>query len=1006
MSLSDPFPPAATLPPPVLVGREREQQRLGALLAAATSGRGCLVLVGGEAGIGKSALVRALVAEATTLGATVAAGHCYDLSATPPYGPWRELLARLPSDDGAPPLPAELIDAGAPALGGETGLFQKMHDVLADAAASRPTVGVLEDLHWADQASLDLLRFLARRLASLPLLLVATYRADELTRRHPLAQLLPTLVREAPTERLDLRRLDEVALRDLVAVRYPLPAEAEARLVDHLQRGAEGNPFYAQELLRDLEEERVLAPGEPQWTLGDLARVRVPALLQQVVERRLARLGEAARDRLAVAAVIGQQVPIAVWQASGGLTEDEVLQTVDRAVEAHLLEAGDDGSAVGFAHALVREVLYEDILPPRRRVWHRRVAEVTAALPTPDPDAVAYHFGQAGDTRAADWLVRAGERALRTYAWLTAHDRFAAAVGLLESDAGRTGERGWLLYRMGRMLRMGDPARGIGYLEEAERVAHAIGDPVLAAYALFDRGLLLCIQIEVDRGLATMEAGMRALKALPADHLDADPAVAILTADSLSLAEIALAGAGAGAPRRIGIARSATLAEWLAEVGRFAEARTLAERFLAQVATIDHPDSLMLAGIGDAEFALGDVEAAMGRPAEARAAYRQAREAYRAIDHHFVFALVVVSELWGVLAYSTVDIAARRNLVAHIAEAWARAAGALPPILTARQLELDVLILEGAWTEVEAVARPVLDADESLPQLPRDQALLALGVLARLRGEPAEAWRHLDAGLPNGLATEPGSHPFRQATAIQRMATDLALDAGDLPTAATWLEAHDAWLAWSGAVRGKAEGQCLWARYYCVAGDPARAREHAIRAASLAAAPTQPLVLLAVHRLLGELATETAGWDEAESRLGESLALAEACAAPFERALTLVALADLRAAENKMSEAIRLLAEVRAVGEPLGAVPLLARANALMTRLAALPTPADPGPRLSVREAEVLRLVAAGQSNPEIAQDLFISPRTVTTHLTHIFAKLGVDGRAEAAACAIRGGLI
>ena len=268
MAASSPFtpPPARPLPPSGLVGREREQQRLGALLAAAADGQGRLVLIGGEAGIGKTALVRALTTEAATHGAAILIGHCYDLSATPPYGPWRELLTRRPSGDGLPPVPAALTDAGDPEPGGEAALFRQVLDILAAVVATRPAVVVLEDLHWADPASLDLLRFLARQLPTLPLLLVATYRADELTRRHPLAHLLPALVRESPAERLDLRRLDETALRALVADRYPLPTEAESRLVAYLERAAEGNPFYAQELLRNLEEERVLCPGEPHWT--------------------------------------------------------------------------------------------------------------------------------------------------------------------------------------------------------------------------------------------------------------------------------------------------------------------------------------------------------------------------------------------------------------------------------------------------------------------------------------------------------------------------------------------------------------------------------------------------------------------------------------------------------------------------------------------------------------------------------------------------------------------
>ena len=189
---------------------------------------------------------------------------------------------------------------------------------------------------------------------------------------------------------------------------------------------------------------------------------------------------------------------------------------------------------VEFAHALVREVLYEGILPPRRRVWHRRVAEVDCGhCPRPDPDAVAYHFTQAGDPRAIDWLVRAGDRAFRAYAWLTARDRFLAAVALLEGDAARAGERGWLLYRIGRLLRLGDPAQGVAYLAEAERVAQAVGDPLLAAYALADRGLLLCIAAEIEQGLAALAAGVAALEALPADQALPDPAFRLWIADAL-----------------------------------------------------------------------------------------------------------------------------------------------------------------------------------------------------------------------------------------------------------------------------------------------------------------------------------------------------------------------------------------------------------------------------------------------------------------------------------------
>ena len=655
---------------------------------------------------------------------------------------------------------------------GEAELFRRVRDVLAALSAIRPAVVVVEDLHWADPASLDLLRYLGRQLATLPLLLIATYRTDEVTRRHPLASLVPVLVREAPTERIDLHPLDEAALRTLVASRYPLPAEAEARLVSNVQRSAEGNPFYAQELLRSLEEERLLIPGEPHWRLGNLEFARVPTLLQQVVEGRLARLGDAARTHLSIAALIGQRVPLAVWQTVGGLSEEEVLSTVERAVEAQLLEAGNDGAEVAFAHALVREVLYEGILPPRRRVWHRRVADALIDTPGADPDAVAHHFTQAGDARAADWLVRAGDRAFRAYAWLTARDRFLAAIAVLEGDAARASERGWLLYRLGRLLRVSDPAQGVAYLAEAEHLARSIGDPLLGAYALVDRGLLLCIVTDIEQGLPALAAGVAALEALPAGHALPDPAFQLWIADALPALTVAPAAADTTLATGPMAARRGALAFWLGRTGHYVEARAMAEAHLDQAAGIERPDALALSGIGDAEIAMAQAEAALGRMEMARAALRRGQAAFRAIDHHFMIALSLDGQLAELmLPYYTTDLVARRALVAEAEVAWERLgeAGATPD---ACPLALECLVLEGAWVEAERRAHAALTI---IHPLRRMEVVLGLAVLSRWRGERAEAWTNITMALPHGPATTPGSQIFEYATAVQRLATDLAL---------------------------------------------------------------------------------------------------------------------------------------------------------------------------------------------------------------------------------------
>src|SRR4051812_8376497 len=196
-----------------LVGRERERAILRAHLDAARAGRGGLVLLSGEAGVGKTALAEALCREAVQCGAFPLTGHCYDLTETPPYGPWREIVGRnrapLPrsSDVSSPPAP------DFAAATSQTALFDRAFAFLAAIAGDRPLVLLLEDCHWADAASLDLLRSLAREVAVLPILVLVTFRGDEVAQRHPLYALIPLLERESHAAHLEVRRLDRDAVR-------------------------------------------------------------------------------------------------------------------------------------------------------------------------------------------------------------------------------------------------------------------------------------------------------------------------------------------------------------------------------------------------------------------------------------------------------------------------------------------------------------------------------------------------------------------------------------------------------------------------------------------------------------------------------------------------------------------------------------------------------------------------------------------------------------------------
>src|SRR4051794_15215925 len=215
-----------------LVGRENELTILHDRLAATKDRGGGLVLIAGEAGIGKTALAETLCREAAERGALVLIGRCYDLTETPPYGPWVELFGHHRPADGDSPVPTAFARRGTiGAVTSQANLFQQVLDFLAMLAARRPVVLLLDDAHWMDAASLDLLRLLARSLAPLPLPLLVASRSDELTPRPPLGQLLPLLVHETSATRLPLRPLDEAAIRALVADRYRLTDPDADRLV-------------------------------------------------------------------------------------------------------------------------------------------------------------------------------------------------------------------------------------------------------------------------------------------------------------------------------------------------------------------------------------------------------------------------------------------------------------------------------------------------------------------------------------------------------------------------------------------------------------------------------------------------------------------------------------------------------------------------------------------------------------------------------------------------------
>jgi len=963
---------------PLLVGRKREQAALRRALDEMLSGHGSLVLVSGEAGIGKTSLVEWLAIEADGEGCLVLTGRCYDLTETPPYGPWHEALSPVPD---AADVFAGPDFARHDAHDGQPPIFSQVRAALTDLVANRPLVLVLEDLHWADPASLDLLRTIARGLEHQSLLLLVTYRDAEVTRNHPLYSLVPLLVREARAERLALHPLERAALRSLVAQRYLLPKQDAARLVDELARRSDGNPFFVGELIRSLEETGQLREGNDGWELDQLSAVAVPPLLRQVIDDRVDRLGIAARELLVTAAMIGQTVPLDLWQAVSGVDQPTMGDLVEQAMSARMLVETPDGAAVRFVHALIREALYEGTPTLRRRVRHREVAEALLAAPQPDPDAVADHLQRAGDSRAPEWLIKAGERARRVGASETAAARFRAAIDLLGSD--QPALAGSLALQIGYLLRKRRTTlpEVIRALREAIQFAAEADDPVMAGVARCQLGYALSALSEWG-AITELRAGVATLEAVPVEAWErtAAPRDGVMVA-SLADARMLLAWSLSGV---------APCTEALALLG----------------GTLDVPlETLTYYGL----LTVYQLATTLGQPEIARRAHQRLRQNLRAPEDAWVLATTLSGHFnRSVLVYSVDDPVLITEELGTLRRAWSLAEELQfvdPVPLDALQFQLE--LVRGDWAAAEAHARIV----RALP--PISFAGLTLATIAWLRGDRDAAWEELRRWLPDGAAHEPraihekGEYNILPVLRFLKLGGHLQLDAGDVERARSWAEASDRWLAWSGAVLGQAENALLWARFHELSDNSMLARKFANQALAHATDPRQPLALVAVHRFLGRLDTIDKRVADAEAHLHESLELADACAAPFERALTLLEIAALRLSQRRIDEAIVILADVQAICQPLEARPTLERVETLRQQISLLPARAPAYPAgLTLREVEVLRLVAEGMTDSEVAERLFVSRRTVTSHLTNVFNKLEVSNRAAAVAVAAQHGLL
>lgn len=961
-----------------LVGRQRERAVLRAGLGQAAGGLGVLALVGGEAGIGKTTLVADVVAAAAEREQLVLSGRCYDLETPPPYSAWLEVLRSYTPTGALPAAPSVLLDTDAlGALRGADELRAVLYSFLSAVTAQGPALLVLEDLHWADQDSVDLLRYLTRRLDPLALLVVVTYRDVELGPAQPLYRMLPVLVREGRPLRIDLRRLDQEAVLELAAERYPgLPEGDAERLGDYLEHYAEGNPFFVEELLGLLEYEQALQRVGQHWRLGTLPAFPVPPLVRQVVEGRLEQLSAHSRRLLEMAAVLGVETPLDLWQTVSEIDDDTLALAIEEAVAAQALEQTSRANLLRFRHSLIHEVIYAGANPLHRRSWHRRTAEVLAAQAHADPAAVAHHFAQANDERAADWLIRAAQRAALAFAFQASVANYERALAILEQSRQRLPERVWLLCALAEAYRFTDIARARAYADQAVDLAGGLDDRALSALARWCHARVRGFHDE------NVLDDLRSAAAAYAELSEAERARIVQTSLRYVVSE-------------------ATLAQELANYGQFAEALTYARRFLA--ATPTPTSRAQNIEFGNAHFGLALAQAALGEPEQARAAFERSRAYFRETDTYQMVSNCWYWELSTVLpVYYTDQPEERARLQSAEVQANLRSevlhtAGDKRPVSTS-----ETLILDGQWEECRRSAGARLHVPVS-----RVPSARKLAELDWRQGRRAQAWEHIRNVLPAGPDEAPGRRFFLHRQELQWIAAELALDEGNPVLARRWIEAYERWLAWSGKLSGSALPKLLWARYFTAQGDLVRARRHAQQALTCAGEPRQPLALLTAQRQLAQIALAAGQVQDALEFARVAVAIATDCGAPYELAAAQVVQAEALLAAGAAHDARPLLTAAHDTAERLEAQPLLERIDQLLTPLSEQPAPREiiPG-GLSPRELEVLRLVARGLTDAEIANTLSISPRTVGGHLHSIYNKLDVGSRTAATRFAFDHGLV